>query len=93
MTLNFNGLTNLRPKYIQICKKSATEFENFRNEVIQEIEHTTFANDILTDPNMNYTKLHEIIAKAKVNCFPVSTVKFNKYRHILTFHPGMAIIS
>ena len=38
-------------------------------------------NDLNTDPNINYNKLHNLIQDAKRKHLPTIKVKFNKYRH------------
>jgi len=72
---------NRSSKYIKIHSKSPQTLANFK----QYLQNINFQNildyDVDANPNTNYDKLNEIIIKGVTDCFPVKTVRFNKYKH------------
>ena len=80
---SINYLNNIKKKSksIKIQKNGPGELQAFQNEIKTQIELTTFENNLLADPNINYNKLETIIINANKKCFPVKEVKFNKYKH------------
>ena len=54
---------------------------NFQKEIRAQIGNSTFENNLLSDPNVNYEKLEKLITNASEKCFPIKEVKFNKYKH------------
>ena len=67
-----------------IQKKGPKEIENFKKEIIKKVRDCVFNTDPFADPNENYKLLEQIIVDARVKCFPIIKVKFNKYKHKLT---------
>ena len=58
-----------KPEFVEIRNNDATSFALFQNEVASAMESQIFENDLLGDPNDNYTILEEIIFKAKAKTF------------------------
>ena len=64
-----------KPKSVEIRNNDATSFALFQNEVASAMESQIFENDLLGDPNDNYTIFEEMIFKAKAKHLqPDSTV-------------------
>ena len=82
--MNFANKDPPKPKFINIQRKGPKEIENFKKEIIDQLIKCNFNTDPLADPNENYNLLEKIIIAARVKCFPVVRVKYNKYKHKLT---------
>ena len=79
--INYEIKNEPKSKFIKIRKKGAIEMQAFRDEIKLRVASADFEVDLLSDPNTNYGKLEGIIKNAHEKCFPVKTVKFNKYKH------------
>ena len=67
------------PKYIKICKQTSADIDKFRmdlNNILEKIYLNVDANQ-----NANYEALDGIIENARLQNFPVKTVKLNKNKH------------
>ncbi len=69
------------PKYIKIVKQDTESIQNFQNEIQNALEHENLDLDLGSDPNINYSILHEISQKAKQKYIPVKLVKLVKHKH------------
>ena len=69
------------PKYINVSVNNETARENFRRDLDNTLEQTIFNRELLTNPNINYEKLNEILINCKEKHLPTKRVKFNKYKH------------
>ena len=61
-----------------------TSFALFQNEGASAMENQIFENDLLGDPNDNYTIFEEIIFKAKAKHLQPKTVLLKRYKHKLS---------
>ena len=82
--MNFAMKDPPKPKFINVQRKGPKEIENFKNEVATQLRKCNFNTDSLADPNENYALLEKIIIDARVKCFPITRVKYKKYKHKLT---------
>ena len=82
--MNFAMKDPPKPKFINVQRKGPKEIENFKNEVATQLRKCNFNTDPLADPNENYALLEKIIIDARVKCFPITRVKYKKYKHKLT---------
>lgn len=77
-------LKNLKkrpPKYITIKDSSPENIKKFQ-QALSDIKFQDHFNlEEHANPNFNYNALENIIAKIMSDCFPVRTVKFNRYKH------------
>ena len=79
-----NFTTNIhtpKPKYIKIQKTGPEAMQNYYQEVQKGLESEQFIKDLFANPKTNYEKIENIVKQAKINCFPVKEVKFNKRKH------------
>ncbi len=72
---------NHKPKYIKIAKQDTESIQRFQKEIQNSLEHVNLDQDLGSDPNINYSTLHEIIQKVKLKHMPVKWVKFVKHKH------------
>ena len=79
--INYNIKRNTKPEYVKITKSGPNAIDDFKSEIKESISSTVFDKNPLSDPNLNYNKLENIIRVAKERCFPQIEVKFNKYKH------------
>ena len=72
-----------KPKFIKIQKNGPEAIQNYVKEVQTAYDAESFVNDPLGNPEINYKKIETIVKQAKINCFPIKEVKFNKRKHTL----------
>ncbi len=70
-----------KPKYTKIAKQDTESIQNFQTHIQNALEHANLDRDLGSDPNINYSTLHEIIQKAKLKHMHVKLVKFVKHKH------------
>ncbi len=70
-----------KPKYIKIEKQDTESIQNLQTEIQNALDQANLDGDLGSDPNINYSTLHEIIHKAKLKHMPVKLVKFVKHKH------------
>ena len=70
-------------KYITIQEKSGDALDNFSQYIQETINSTEFNSELITDPNINYDKLENIIIEGNRRYFPIKEKRFNKYTHRL----------
>ena len=70
-----------KPKYIKIVKQDTESIQKFQKEIQNALEHANLDRDLNSNPNLNYSTLHEIIQLAKHKHMPVKWVKFDKHKH------------
>ena len=80
-SLNIKKAKKTNPKYVQVTLNTPEAIEAFKEDVKYMIRSTSFENNLLTDPNITYTKLDNILQSAKIKHLPQRNVKFNKYKH------------
>ncbi len=73
-----------QPKYIKIAKQDTESIQKIQKEIQNALEHANLDRNMGSDPNINYSTLHEIIQKAKLNQMPVKWVKCVKHKHIIS---------
>ena len=69
------------PKFITISAVNKNSIDNFKQDVATQIDNTSFEKGLLSNPNINYDKLHDILLHCKHKNMPTKTVRFNKYKH------------
>ena len=79
--INIQAKKKRPPKFVKIRESGPDAMEAFRVEIKEQIDNSVFETDSVADPNVNYTKLENIITSAREKCFPTKEVKFNKYKH------------
>ena len=82
----FIALDILKPQYdtiksVKVTSKNSECKENFKLYLQRKNIMSLLDCDPSANPSTNYEKFHEIITKGLHECFPVKTVKFNKYKH------------
>ena len=70
-----------KPKYVNIRKFDENAKENFKNNLRSRNLLSKLDNDLLNDPDPNYKKIENEMVSEHDNCFPVTQVRFNKYKH------------
>ena len=80
-SINIKKTKKTKPKYINVTVNTPGAINAFKDEIGNMIGDTLFENSLLTDPNINYAKLENILLAAKDKHLPRRTVKFNKYKH------------
>ena len=68
-------------KYVQISPKCSQSMDNFKQYLQNKNIMATLDTDLNANPDTNYEKLNEIIKSGIENCFPVKTIRFNKYKY------------
>ena len=91
--IKINEKCNKKPEYVKVNKNGPKGTENFIKEVEDRIMDTHFDNNLMSDPNENYNKLESIIKEAKEKCFPLTEVKFKKYKHKISSWITFAILN
>ena len=79
--LKIKKIKKQAPKFVTISSINKESIENFKTDVSRNILKTTFQNGLLSDPNTNYDKLHDILQLCKDKNMPTKKVRFNKYKH------------
>ena len=92
-TLNLPTKCIQRSKYVKIRRTGPDAMEDFRTEIEREVLNSSFENDLLADPNVNYATLENIIKIAREKCFPIKEAKFNKYKHKISPWITMGILN
>ena len=69
------------PKYVNITVNNKEAIEKFKLELDKSVNEAKFDRELLTDPNINYIKLDQILAACKSTHLPTKRVRFNKYKH------------
>ena len=64
------------PKYVDIQNNSEEAISNFKSELTSKLSNTVFEQNILTNPNINYNKLNDILIQCKLNNMPTKRVRF-----------------
>ena len=81
-----------KPKLVEIRNNDAASFALFQNEVASAMESHEFENDLLGDPNINFTMFEDIISKANFKHLQPKTVRFKRYKHKLSPWKTKAIL-
>ena len=79
--INIKKTKKTNPKYINVTVNTSAAIDAFKGEVKYMIGQTHFESSLLTDPNVTYAKLDDILQCAKNKHLPQRKVKFNKYKH------------
>ena len=76
-------------KYITTQDRSTEALNNFTAYIHETINKTEFSSELTTDPNVNYSKLENILIDGNNRYFPTKQKRFNKYKHKL--NPWMTV--
>ena len=69
------------PKFVKIRVNTEEALNNFKNDLKETLQNMNFENNLYTDPNESYDKLHNAIQISKEKFLPVKVVRFKKYKH------------
>ena len=69
------------PKFITVNANSQDDIDKFKHNLALQLSDSTFENDLLQNPNVNYDKLYKVITECKQKYLPTKKVRFNKYKH------------
>ena len=69
------------PKYSQVTQMTDSNLENFKQAIASADLFNLLDTEHISDPNHNYNIIQNVILKAKEECLPTKTVKYNKHKH------------
>ena len=72
------------PKLVTINVNNEQAVQSFKDELQNKISAEMFDRNPLSDPNVNYNKLNEILVECKKKHMPTKQVRFNKRKHKAT---------
>ncbi len=70
-----------KPKYTKIIKQDTESIQKFELDTQNTLEHVNLNRGLNSDPNLNYSTLHEIIQQAKLKHMHIKWFKFDKHKH------------
>ena len=79
-----NRIANAVPKYVRINVSSEAAIDSFVADVNDANVYELLDNNLIADPNENYTIIENIIKDSKNKHLPSKLVRFNKYKHKLS---------
>ena len=72
------------PKCIQTETRDHESIQSFIREIYNTGMMLALDKDLYHDPNHNYNKMENIVRRNKDKHLPITTVRFNKYKHKLS---------
>ena len=69
------------PKFIEVKANNEVAIANFKSDLRNTIANTQFSNDLFSNPNDNYNRLHSVLMTCKEKNLPTKKVRFNRHKH------------
>ena len=82
--IEMNRIANAVPKYVRINVSSEAAIDSFVADVNDANVYELLDNNLIADPNENYTIIENIIKDSENKHLPSKLVRFNKYKHKLS---------